>query len=51
MGKSRQHACLEDIEPSRDMKAGDVDGWAKVMPGTKLIGLGMAQNFVQIGLL
>ena len=50
MGKGRQHAGLENIEPGRDMKTGDVDRRAKVMPGAKLVRCGMAEDFVQIGL-
>ena len=49
-GKGSQYAGQENIEPGCDVKSGNVDRRAKVMPCTKLIRGGMADDFVEVGL-
>ena len=48
--KRRQHTALKDIKPGGDVKAGNVNGEAKIVPGSEQTRGWMGDNLVKIGL-
>jgi hypothetical protein len=48
--EGRQHARLEDVEPSGDVKSWDVDRAAEIVLRAKYVGSRMADNLIEEGL-